>query len=180
MSFGYGVSDFLKLCEVSWSIYKACRDAPTSFGQVAQEVLSLEAIMREVGDVLKGESLSPQQQASLQTLRTGCQSVLEELQGLVNKYHSLGTASKKAWDRLKWSSKSIGEIRTRLTSNTVLLTAYLRYVLRHDKYQSPLLSFQLFASCRERQTSKTCDRGARREAGGIGSGLSDSRVNLPG
>ena len=60
MSFGYGVSDFLKLCEISWSIYKACRDAPTSFGQVAQEILSLEAVMREVGDTLKEQSLSLQ------------------------------------------------------------------------------------------------------------------------
>ena len=128
MSFGYGASDFLKLCEISWSIYKACRDAPTSFGQVAQEVLSLEAIMREVGDTLKGEALSPQQQAGLKTLGEGCQSILKELQDLVGRYGSLGTTSKKAWDRLKWSSKDIAGIRTRLTSNTVLLTAYLRHV----------------------------------------------------
>ena len=53
--------------------------------------------------------------------------MLKDLQALVLKYEGLGTQSKRTWDRLKWGSKDITELRSRLTSNTVLLTAFIRF-----------------------------------------------------
>jgi hypothetical protein len=62
---------------------------------------------------------------------TGSQGEFQVLQGLVEKYEILGSQSKRAWDRLKWSSNDIGELRVRLTSTTVLLTAFFGVLIFH-------------------------------------------------
>ena len=53
--------------------------------------------------------------------------MLSDLQALVDKYESLGTQSKRTWDRMKWGAEDIVEIRSRLISNTTMLTAYIRW-----------------------------------------------------
>jgi len=62
---------------------------------------------------------------------TGSQGEFQVLQGLVEKYEILGSRSKRAWDRLKWSSNAIGELRARLTLTTVLRTAFFGVLIFH-------------------------------------------------
>ena len=125
MSFGYGIGDVIALAQLSWSVYTSCKDAPVSFQNVSQEVLSLHTVLKEVEANLSGSDLTPQQQTGLRTVSDGCHSVLQELKGLVTKYENLGTQRKALWVRLRWGAKDIAEIRLRLISNTNLLTAYL-------------------------------------------------------
>ncbi|MCJ1269223.1 hypothetical protein MMC22_009112 [Lobaria immixta] len=47
------------------------------------------------------------------------------MQCFLDKYNSLGTKTKRAWDRLGWGSKDIAALRSRLISNTVLLTTFV-------------------------------------------------------
>lgn len=126
MSFGFGVCDFVKLVELAWKIYKSCKDSPESFKNVSQEVLSLHVVLKEAEEILSGHPLSQSKEASLATITRGCEDVLQDLQSLVLKYDSLGSKTKRTWDRLRWHSDDIAELRARLTSNTVLLTAYMR------------------------------------------------------
>ena len=128
MSFGYSVGDFLAVGQLAWKVYKSCRDAPESFNNISLEVLSLHALLKEVEETLSSCPLTQSKQASLATITAGCQNVLLDLQALVLKYESLGTQSKRTWDRVRWGSKDIAELRARLTSNTMLLTAFLRHV----------------------------------------------------
>lgn len=46
------------------------------------------------------------------------------------KYESRGTQSKRTWDRMRYGSSDVSELRARLTSNTLLLTVFMRYFVR--------------------------------------------------
>jgi hypothetical protein len=127
MSFGYSISDFVVLGQLAWKAYRSCKDAPESFENISHEVLSLHVLLKEIEENLSAQTLTPTRQARLKTIGDGCRDVLEELQNLVDKYESLGTQSKRTWDRMKWASTNIAELRSRLTSNTLLLTAFIRY-----------------------------------------------------
>ena len=110
------------------SVYRSCRDAPESFGNISMEVLSLHAVLTEVEEVVSAQDMSPTRQNNLMVISRGCEGVLKDIQALVLKYESLGTQSKRTWDRMKWGMNDIAELRSRLTSNTVLLTAFMRSV----------------------------------------------------
>jgi hypothetical protein len=129
MSFGYSVGDFLAVGQLAWKVYKSCRDAPESFSNISGEVLSLHAVVKEVEETISDEPLSPSRQRSLATISLGCEGVLRDLQALVLKYQSLGSQSKRTWDRMKWGLNDVAELRARLTSNTVFLTAFMRHVM---------------------------------------------------
>ncbi|MCJ1469068.1 hypothetical protein MMC07_007700 [Pseudocyphellaria aurata] len=122
MSFGFSVADFAALGQLAWKIYKACKDAPDSFKNISQEVSSLHLVLKEVEETLSDSALSAPQQSRLDSVGDGCRVVLEDLQFSLDKYNSLGTKSKRTWDRLGWGSKDIAELRSRLISNTVMLT----------------------------------------------------------
>ncbi|KAG4440044.1 hypothetical protein IFR05_004494 [Cadophora sp. M221] len=125
MSFGFGVGDFIAVGKLAWSVYKSCKDAPESFSNISTEVLSLHAVLKEVEEALADEPLTESKQRSLATVGNGCHGVLSDLQALVVKYESLGSQSRRTWDRMRWGSNDIAELRARLTSNTMLLTAFL-------------------------------------------------------
>ena len=127
MSFGYGIGDIVALGQIAWTAYKSCRDAPESFKNVSQEASSLHALLKEVEENLSAQTLSSTSQARLKTIGDGCHKVLEELQSLVDRYESLGAPSKRTWDRMKWHCNDIAELRSRLSSNAVLLTAFIKY-----------------------------------------------------
>ncbi len=126
MSFGFSVGDFLTLGELAWKVYKSCREAPESFGNLSQEVLSLQALLKEVEEAYSRQTLSRGQKERLAAVRDGCRSVLEDLQLVINEYESLGTQSKRTWDRMRWGNEQIAELRARLTSNIAILTAFIR------------------------------------------------------
>ncbi|PVH84539.1 ankyrin [Cadophora sp. DSE1049] len=125
MSFGFGVGDFIAVGKLAWSVYKSCKEAPESFNNISAEVLSLHAVLKEVEEALSEEPLTDSKQRSLATISNGCQSVLQDLQALVVKYESLGSQSRRTWDRMRWGSNDIAELRARLTSNTMMLTTFL-------------------------------------------------------
>jgi len=131
MSFGYSLGDIIALGQLAWNVYKSCRDAPESFNNIATEVLSLQAVLKEVEETLSNYPLSQSKKANLATILNGCRSVLEDLQALVDKYESLGTQSKRTFDRMGWGTNDIAELRARLVSNVAMLNTFMRYVSAH-------------------------------------------------
>ena len=124
--YGFGVGDFVAVGTIAWNVYKSCRAAPGSFSNISNEVLSLHAVLKEADETIFRSPLSPESQARLKTIGDGCQCVLGDLQALVDKYESLGTQTKRTWDRMKWGQEDINEIRTRLISNATMLTGFIR------------------------------------------------------
>ena len=127
MSVGYSVGDFVAVGTLAWSVYRSCKGAPESFGDISSEVLSLHAVLKEAEEDIFARPLSSTKQERLKVVGDGCYRVLKDLDNLVQKYQSLGTQSKRAWDRMRWGAEDIVQLRARLMSNTGLLTAWIRY-----------------------------------------------------
>jgi hypothetical protein len=47
MSFGYSVGDFIAVGTLAWNVYKLCKAAPVSFGNISMEVPSLHVVIKE-------------------------------------------------------------------------------------------------------------------------------------
>ena len=120
------MGDFAALGQLTWKIYKACKNAPEGFKNITQEVLSLHAVLKELEETYSDANLSPAQQSRLKIIGDGCHAILEDLQDLVDRYNGLGTKTKRTWDRLAWGSENVAELRSRLISNTVLLTTFIK------------------------------------------------------
>ena len=128
MSFGFGPSDIVNLGRLSWALYQACKEAPSTFGQLSHEVLSLNAVLKEIEEAYQIDDLTQSRQEGFSVVVTGCKSVLEELQVLLKRYEKVGTRANRTLDRIGWATVNISDLRQRLSSRTLLLTAFLRYV----------------------------------------------------
>ena len=82
-------------------------------------------MLKEGEEILFIHPLPTARVERLNIIKEGCEKVLIDLQNLVQKYESLGTQSKRTWDRMRWGNEDVAEIRARLTSNISLLTAFI-------------------------------------------------------
>ena len=85
----------------------------------------MHAVLKEGEETLFTRPLPPARAERLKLIKDGCDRVLVDLQSLVEKYESLGTQTKRTWDRMRWGNEDIAEIRARLTSNITVLTAFI-------------------------------------------------------
>ena len=81
--------------------------------------------MKEGEEIFFVHPLPTARAERLNIIKEGCEKVLVDLQSLVEKYESLGTQSKRTWDRMGWGNEDVADIRARLTSNISLLTAFI-------------------------------------------------------
>ena len=103
--------------------------APGVFGIISRELESLHCVLEEAAETQLSHPLPQRRQDRLKTILDGCVSVLADLQFIIQKYQSLGTDDKSAWDRLRLGGEDIAEIRSRLVFNITLLTAFRRSAL---------------------------------------------------
>ena len=82
-------------------------------------------MLKEAEESIFVRPLPPTRAERLKVIKDGCDKVLIDLQSLVERYQSLGTQSKRTWDRMRWGNEDIAEIRARLTSNITILTAFI-------------------------------------------------------
>ena len=122
MSFGVSASDVLLCVQLAHKLWKGCRDAPAEFQAVSTEVASLHLVLNEAREI--ANDLSNSKEEDLRRLINGCKSVLQELEELLQRYKSLGTQSRRTWDRLRWGKGPVKDIRQRLISSTASLTSF--------------------------------------------------------
>ncbi len=135
MSFGGSASDIFFCVQLARKVWKGCREAPDDFRAVSTEVASLHLVLNEARET--ANDLSESKREDLRRLINGCKSVLQELEALLERYKSLGTQSRRPWDRLRWGNGQVKDIRQRLISSTASLTSfntsltkYVHYILR--------------------------------------------------
>ena len=124
MSFGFSVGDFLAVGQLSWKIYKKCKDSPGDYVELSNEVGALHNVMKETEDLFSQQDLTPQQQNRLLACQQGCEKVLNDLDRLLVKYESLGTNSRRTFDRMGYGTHDMNDIRLRLISNVSMLDAF--------------------------------------------------------
>lgn len=129
---------------LAWRLYKSRKTAPESYGNISSELVSLHAVLKECEEVFSEHALPANRSVRLATITTGCTDVLDELDIIVKKYESLGLQQKWTWDRMKWHSDEINDIRARITSHASMLTAYLStsQVRVEQKLEALLLEFR--------------------------------------
>ena len=127
MSFGYGVGDFIAISTLAAKVYTAYKDAPTYYKNVAEEVKSLQIIINRAGQHFKSTTLSDNDKQEGQEILKGCQSVLEDLDSLMEKYKGLDSFNKGlVFKRIKLGGEDIATLRARLTTNATLLSSFIR------------------------------------------------------
>jgi hypothetical protein len=133
MSFGYGVGDVLAVATLAWNVYKICKDSPGVYKNVSSEVISLHIVLKETDDLIAEETARDEAEAAarLNQIAMGCKEVLDELQGLLDKYNSLGTQAQRTWDRMGFGLEDIATIRSRLNTHTGMLTSFNSSVTRY-------------------------------------------------
>ncbi|KAF8243379.1 hypothetical protein K440DRAFT_613179 [Wilcoxina mikolae CBS 423.85] len=126
MSFGGSTGDIIILAQQAWTIYKSCKDAAKDFQDISGEVSCLHIVLKETDELVAdlGGELSAERKIHLDSLTAGCRNVLADLDALLQKFNSLGSHSKRTFDRLRWSQDKVSALRDRIVSHTVLLTAF--------------------------------------------------------
>lgn len=130
MSFGFAVGDFLAVSTFAWTLYRSCKGASGEFEEISREIISLHTCIKELEeDARNPDSLLNRKgkgkKKDIDVLLRNCMKVLRELQQLVRRYESLGTAKKKTWDRVRFGSEGIEMIREKLAFHASSITLFL-------------------------------------------------------
>ena len=124
MSLGFSASDIVLCVRLAHKVWREARDAANDFRNIATEVASFQLVLEEVQESILERQIDQSKEKELGELLHGCHNVLIDLQQLLARYRSLGTQSKRAWDRIRFGQAPIERIRSRLISNTSLLTSF--------------------------------------------------------
>ena len=127
MNFGWGVGDIIAISGLAVKVYAAYKDAPDDYRHISDEVKSLEIIINKAARHFEKNTLSSNSQQEGQEVLKGCQNVLEDLNTLIEKYHSLSSANtSQVLKRVKLGTEDIATLRARLISNTGLLNGFIQ------------------------------------------------------
>ena len=138
MSLGYSVGDVIAISQLAIKVYTAYKDAPDIYGNISDEVAGLQVLIDKVEQQSKSTTISSNDRHNGQKVLKGCQSVLEDLNSLVEKYKSLASTNKRlVFKRVKLGMEDIATLRARLISNTTLLSSFIR---RFDIFYYSLFS----------------------------------------
>ena len=127
MSLGYSVGDFIAISQLAIKVYTAYKDAPDIYGNISDEVAGLQILIDKAEQHFKSATISSNDHRNGQKILKGCQSVLEDLNSLIEKYKSLASTNKRlVFKRVKLGIEDIATLRARLISNTTLLNSFIR------------------------------------------------------
>lgn len=89
-------------------------------------------------DFISAQDLDSERRSRLEDSINGCTEVLQDLNKVAEKYSKLDKARGKfnkiqrIWKRLEWEPEDVNQIRSRLTSNILILDATYNDLLRCD------------------------------------------------
>ena len=127
MSFGFGVGDILTISKLAVAVWTAYKDASNNYKHIIEEVKSLQIVIDRAAQHFGGTALSDNDRQQGQEVLKGCQSILEDLNSLLEKYKSLASANaSQVFQRVKLGTDDITTLRVRLISNTRLLSSFIR------------------------------------------------------
>lgn len=94
-------------------------------------------MLQDTDDILPVRDLTSQQQTELGEIVKHCQSILEELYEILKRFKELDPVAKgldgkprRVWKRFKWDQKDVNELRSRISSNILLLNTFLGRISR--------------------------------------------------
>ncbi|TVY33521.1 Ankyrin [Lachnellula occidentalis] len=131
MSFGFSIGDFIGAIELVNRIRKEFVNAPSQLKAIGDEVRNLSIILVDADVACAQEALDDKQKMKLDDIDKSCRDVLDELQQLLDKNkeilsgsRGIGKRAVRVWKRIQWDPELINNLRSRITSNIVLLNAF--------------------------------------------------------
>lgn len=130
MSFGYSISDFIGICQLSWRVYKACREATAEFQEISSELSTLHTTLHELQDEAQTphsflNRCSPQERSGLETILGNTSTSLKQVEDIITRYHSLGRKEKKTWERIKFAAEDLQVLRDKMTFHVTAIGAFM-------------------------------------------------------
>ncbi|KAI9688969.1 MAG: hypothetical protein M1822_000706 [Bathelium mastoideum] len=118
----------LQASEYALVLWRQCRDSPGQYRGLANEALALANVLEDCECLARHGRLNPMQVQQLFERTEGCRAVLDDLDRLLKNHHGLGTG-RRALNRLNWAAQQGRDMRNRLISNVVMLSAFFNSVV---------------------------------------------------
>ena len=120
------MDDVIATSELAGKVYTAYKDAPDNYSHISEEVAALQVLIND----LKRTTISSNDSNDGQEILEGCQSVLWDLNSLIEKYKiykSLASTNMGPVPRkVKLGAEDIETLGARLASNTALLSSFIQ------------------------------------------------------
>ena len=131
MSFGFGVGDFLAVIGVATKIRKEFAGAPIQYKALSDEVKSLSVLIQDVEAETTG--MDPVLQTKVNHAIESSNGVLHDLYAFIEKNKSITSKNspfRRAWQRISMDSQEIIDLRSRISSNILVLKAFTEGSMR--------------------------------------------------
>ena len=138
MSFGGSASDIASLVKLAYKTTQGARAACGEYDELTRETSSLHTILNRLSlEVAKPDSSINRQKSygrELESIGTGCQEVLTQLDKILVKYNALSEQERSArrlWKKIRFGSgvvADVAELRSRVTYYISALSLFLNLV----------------------------------------------------
>ncbi|KAL9028977.1 MAG: hypothetical protein Q9180_007087, partial [Flavoplaca navasiana] len=138
MSFGWSASDIALLVKLAYKTTQGARAACGEYDELTRETSSLHTILNRLSlEVAKPDSSINRQRSygrELESIGTGCQEVLTQLDKILVKYNALSEQERSArrlWKKIRFGSgvvADVAELRSRVTYYISALSLFLNLV----------------------------------------------------
>ena len=127
MSFGGSVGDIIAISQLAVKVYTAYKDAPDHYRHISEELAALQVLIDKATPHFKSTTIGSNNHHDGQKVLKSCQSVLKDLDSLIEKYKSLASSNRgPVSKRVKLGTEDIATLRARLISVTGLLNGFVQ------------------------------------------------------
>ena len=121
------IGDIIVISGLAIKVQEAYKDAPDDYRYISEEVEVLHALINKVAQHFKSTAISSDNRLDGQKVLKGCQSVLEDLNSVFEKYKRRASTNKRtAFMGVKIGKENIVSVQERLIFNTGLLRGFVR------------------------------------------------------
>ena len=134
-----GMGDIIATSGLAVRVYIAYKNAPDDCRHILEEVAALQVFIERAPPHFKATTISSEDRLKGQKLLKGCQSVLQDLYSLLEKYNRLVSINMRlVLKGVKLGNQDIIALQSRLISETALLGGFIRRSVNpsiHSTYQ---------------------------------------------
>ena len=121
------VHDIIAIAGLAIRVSIAYKHGPDNYRHISEEVAALKLLTDKVAPLFKSTTISQENYDYGEKVFKDCQSVLEDLSSLVEKYKRLASINRRLiFEGVRLGKDDISSLQVRLISNTVLLTGFVR------------------------------------------------------
>ena len=142
------LSNLQSVVRLLFNVYSSYTQAPDQFRNFSQEIKSLQAVYSRVSDLLGSQdstpTLSGKDIEGLETLNKGLQTLVKELNALLEKYQGLEDDPRLSVNRATWGLEDLAGFRKRIRVHVSLLTVFNTNLVWYVCFPLEFLTRMLF------------------------------------